>query len=160
MDIDFGLLGREGDSSGLSGVNGRELASGPGDGLGDSRMPRSKGFRVDRRRAFGFSSKSCDPCDGLRVGCNSPGWLRGELAASSDRDSMSLRLWTPYMLSLGSPGSGGETDSVSEACGLRDKKNVAGAAVRGSRGGEGGSKGGFRGKVGRSGTGRMIQSMG
>lgn len=61
------------------------------------------------------------------------------------------------MLSLESPRSGGgEADSRPEACGLRDKKNVAGAAVRGSRDGEGGSKEGFWEKEGKSGAGRMI----
>lgn len=46
----------------------------------------------------------------------------------------------------------------SAASGLRDKKNVAGAAVRGSRGGDGGSNDGLRGKADRSGDGRIVQT--
>lgn len=89
----------------------------------------------------------------------SAGNERGELAANSERDKVSPRLCTPYMVSFMSPGSSiGELGSSSETCGLRDRKKVEGAAVRGSRDGEGWSKEGLRAKVGKSGTGRMVKT--
>jgi hypothetical protein len=89
----------------------------------------------------------------------SSGSERGELAASSERDNVSPKLCTPYMLSFMSPGSSiAGSGSSSEACGLRDRKKVVGAAVRGSRDGEGWSKDGLGGKVGKSGTGRIVKT--
>lgn len=65
------------------------------------------------------------------------------------------------MLSLGSADASGEgLRSVSEACGLRDRKKVAGAAVRGSNveHEERGSAEGLREKAGMSGTGRIVET--
>jgi hypothetical protein len=96
---------------------------------------------------------------GLRLSAGNP--PRVEPAASSDRESVSGRLCMPYMLSLGSSDASGEgLRSGSEACGLRDRKKVAGAAVRGSKGvhEEGRGSAGLRGKAGTSGTGRIVET--
>ena len=123
--------------------------------IDDSRITEPNGFKVERRRAF-FDSSISSSCNDLLEG--GPGWSH-ELAANSDRDSVSPRLCTPYMLSLRSPGpSGIGSGSNPEACGLCDRKKVAGAVLRGSRDGEGGSKEDFREKGGRSGTGRMVET--
>lgn len=78
----------------------------------------------------------------------------------SDCDSISAKLCTPYMPCLQSPespeSSAAEPGAESSASGLRDKKNVAGAAVRGSRDWDGGSNGGLRGKADISGEDRMV----
>lgn len=156
--MDLGLLGSEDGSSGFSGVSGRETVSEKGGRDGESCPPYPRGLIVDRRREPWGPSESSDSCDGLLMGCPSPGIERGELAASSDRDKVSPRLCTPYILSLGSVGSPeGESGSSSEACGLRERKKVAGTAVRGSRDGEC-SRDVLRAKVCRSGTGRMVKT--
>lgn len=121
----------------------------------DSRITEPKGFNVERRRAF-FGSSISSSCNNLLEAGS--GWSHAP-ALNSDRDSVSPRLCTPYMLSLRSPWpSGIGSESNPEACGLCDRKKVAGAVLRGSRDGEGGSKEDFREKDGRSGTGRMVET--
>lgn len=125
--------------------------------------PQSNGLIVDRRE-HRVSFMLSDPREELRVR-----WLRlsarnpprVELPPSSDRESVSARLCTPYMLSLGPSDASGEgLRSGSEACGLRDRKKVAGAAVRGSKEAHEEDRGsvGLRGKAGTSGTGRIVET--
>jgi hypothetical protein len=66
--MDLGLLGKEGASSGLSGVNGRETVSGQmrAEGMGESRTSGSDGLRVDRRLDSWVFSISSGLCEGLR----------------------------------------------------------------------------------------------
>ena len=61
------------------------------------------------------------------------------------------------MLSLRSPVSSGEPGSESDACGLRDRKKVAGAGRR-SREGEGWSGKDLWGNEGKSGAGRIVRT--
>ncbi|KAF3396093.1 hypothetical protein F1880_007326 [Penicillium rolfsii] len=167
LEMDFGLLGSDDGSSGWNGVSGREAISGVGGCKDESRISSdSNGLIVDRRREhrISFMLSDPDPRDELRVRWASAVDSRGELGPSSGRGMVSARLCTPYMLSLGSrnasDASGEGLRSVSEACGLRDRKKVAGAAVRGSREEyeEGGSAGGLREKACRSGTGRIVET--
>jgi hypothetical protein len=163
LEIDFGLLGSDDGSSGWNGVSGRETISGVGGCKDESRISsESNGLIVDRRREhrISFMLSDPDPRDELRVRWLSAVNPRGELGPSSGREMVSARLCTPYMLSLGSPDASGEgLRSVSEACGLRDRKKVAGAAVRGSsEEHEDGSAEGLREKAGRSGTGRIVET--
>lgn len=159
FENDLGLLGREDGSSEFSGVCGRKHSSVTRSDMGEPELPVSDGLRVEHFRA------SCCPAVSLllsasceqALGGTSPAYSLHGHVASSDRDSTSHRLCTPYMPSLpSSMSSVWELASRSEACELRDRKKVAGAAVRGSKDEEGWSTEVLRLKDGRSGAGRMV----